>query len=387
MKKHSFFHALLAASAVIPAAGPAFADVKAGVDAWSAGDYKTAIKEWQGPAARGDPDAQFNLAQAYKLGRGVDQDLAKAESLYKMAAEKGHLQAADNYGLLLFQRGERAKAMPYIHAAAGRGDPRAQYVLGIAYFNGDHVPKDWVRAYALVSLAQQAGLPQATNALAQMDQYIPLEQRQQSVPLASELAQQAATNRASQVAALDLGSQVPDAPRPAAAPASPPAPAPTSIASAGQATAAARAAESASPASAGADYARPQSPAVASPPPRGWIELPPNASPMASRPAPGPAVAPAPKPAAPVPAPESAHATTAQGPWRVQLGAFGVAGNADRLWSKVHSRPELAGHSKLLVKAGSLTKLQAGGFSSEADADSACGRLKAAGISCLTVKD
>ena len=56
--------------------------VKAGVDAWSNGDYATAVKAWQAPAAAGDADAMFNLAQAYKLGRGVPQDLAKAEALY-----------------------------------------------------------------------------------------------------------------------------------------------------------------------------------------------------------------------------------------------------------------------------------------------------------------
>ena len=31
----------------------AWADVKAGVDAWSRGDYAAAVHEWQGPAAAG----------------------------------------------------------------------------------------------------------------------------------------------------------------------------------------------------------------------------------------------------------------------------------------------------------------------------------------------
>ena len=54
-------------------------DVKAGVDAWSRGEYKKAVEEWRGPAVAGDADAQFNLGQAYKLGRGVPVDLAMAE--------------------------------------------------------------------------------------------------------------------------------------------------------------------------------------------------------------------------------------------------------------------------------------------------------------------
>jgi cell division protein FtsN len=71
----------------------------------------------------------------------------------------------------------------------------------------------------------------------------------------------------------------------------------------------------------------------------------------------------------------------------VQLGAFGVAANADRLWSRLASRSELSGRTKLLVRAGRLTKLQAGGFASQADADAACNRLKAAGNACMAVKD
>ena len=39
--------ALLAALA----AAPALADVKAGVDAWSRGDYAAAVREWEAPAA------------------------------------------------------------------------------------------------------------------------------------------------------------------------------------------------------------------------------------------------------------------------------------------------------------------------------------------------
>ena len=76
------------------AAAPAIAEVKAGVDAWTAGDFATAVREWAGPAAEGDPDAQFNMGQAYRLGRGVETDVAQAEALYARAAAQGHVKAA-----------------------------------------------------------------------------------------------------------------------------------------------------------------------------------------------------------------------------------------------------------------------------------------------------
>ena len=65
----------------LAAASPVLADVKAGVDAWARGDYEAAIREWRGLASTGDPDAQFNMAQAYRLGRGVEQDLGGRVSL------------------------------------------------------------------------------------------------------------------------------------------------------------------------------------------------------------------------------------------------------------------------------------------------------------------
>ncbi|MFC3594898.1 tetratricopeptide repeat protein, partial [Novosphingobium piscinae] len=194
--------------AALSLAGVARGDVKTGEEAWNRGDYTVAVQQWEGPAEQGDPDAQFHLAQAYRLGRGVPRDLARAEALFAKAAAQGHVEAGDFYGLMMFDRGERTAAMPYVRAAAGRGDARAQYLLGIAHFNGDLEAKDWVRAYALMTLAQSAGLPQAAPAIAQMDQHIPLAQRQAAATLAAKLGEEAETNRRNQLAAVDLGSRI-----------------------------------------------------------------------------------------------------------------------------------------------------------------------------------
>jgi TPR repeat protein len=207
---HKANRAMLGGAALLALAtgGSAWADVKAGVEAWGRGDYAAAVHQWEGPAAVGDPDAMFNLAQAYRLGRGVPQDMGKAEALYARAAAKGHLQAADTYGLMLFQDGRREAALPYVEDAARRGDPRSEYLLGIASFNGDIVPKDWVKAYALLSMANSQGLPQAASALAQMDQNIPLTQRQQAAALAIDMQKQADAARGRELAAADLGAGV-----------------------------------------------------------------------------------------------------------------------------------------------------------------------------------
>ncbi len=347
------FSAKLAGTAlVLAAAAPALADVKAGVDAWSNGDFSRAVVEWQGPAAAGDPDALFNLAQAYRLGRGVEIDNARARRLYEDAARLGHVKAADNYGLMLFQEGEQEKAMPLIRAAADRGDPRAQYVLGLSHFNADYASRDWVRAYALMTLANGAGLPQAQGALTQMDKYVPPAQRAQAQSLARELEAGAKTQRQAELAAVELGSQAAARAVPAAAPAP-------------------------APAVAKAPAAVPVVTAVAAAKPQG---LPPAPKPVTPAPAPA-AVAAAAKPAVtPVPA---ALQPRRAGKWRVQLGAFGVAANADRLWGQVGSHTALAGTRKALVPSGGITRLMAIGFTSEAEASRACASLKREGQACV----
>ena len=172
-------------------AAPAPANVKAGVDAWSRGDFNAAVAEWRGPAVAGDADAQFNLAQAYKLGRGVPVDPALAESWYRKAAVQGHAQSEDNLGLILFQQGKKAEALPWLEKSVVRDERRAELVLGTMLFNGDGATKDWRRAYALVTRASQQGLPQASQTLAQMDGYVSPEERQQGLQTAAQIAQTA----------------------------------------------------------------------------------------------------------------------------------------------------------------------------------------------------
>lgn len=158
--------------------------VRAGVDAYERGDYRTAVEKWRVPANRGNADAQFNMGQAYKLGRGVAADLKQAEEWYRKAALQGHEQAEGYYGLALFENGKRAEAVQWLQRAVSRGDARAQYILGIMLFNGDAVQKDWVRAYALMVRSSTSGLDAAVKARGQMDQYMPLGDRQQGLALA-----------------------------------------------------------------------------------------------------------------------------------------------------------------------------------------------------------
>jgi len=332
--------AIGAALALIALPWGANAGVQEGVEAWRGGDYARAIGEWQPLSEAGDPDAQFNLGQAYKLGRGVPQDMERARNLFGSAARQGHLQAEANYGLILFQDGNREEAMPYIIRAANRGEPRAQYIYGTALFNGDLAPRDWPRAYALMTNANAAGLPQASASLEQMDSYIPLEQRQEGTAMAARMQQESQTT---QIASAPPPPATP-APRPTFTPV--PVPAPVII------------------------------PPVATPPPA--------SPPAASLPMQRPPVA---VTQAPPAAPPAAPPVARTGDWRIQLGSFRERPRAEALWRRVTGREStLANLQPYLVRAGPYTRLQAGPFQTRAQAQRACTAAARAGSECITVR-
>ncbi len=328
----------LAVLALVLGAQAVVADVKTGVDAWTRGEYEAAVKQWREPALKGDPDAQFNMGQAYKMGRGVKTDLVVALDWYKKAAARGHLQAADSYGHLLHYMGKVPESLPYLQASADRGDPRGQYLLGTELFNGVHIEKDWLRAYALMTRASSAGMAPASRSLAQMDQFIPLEQRQQATVLAGEMEQRIGRARATQVAGFPINTTPP-------AKTTKPVPVPSS-----------------------------KILPVATP---GFPSNIPTAPPQPVKIAP---IKPAPVKAAPV------KVAAIGGAWRIQLGAFGEEANAQKLWNSLEAKiGGLATLQPYLKAAGSVTRLQAGPFATRNAADAMCSKVKATGQACISV--
>jgi uncharacterized protein len=313
--------------AALLATTSAYADVKTGIDAYQRGDFAAAVSAWRPLAIAGDADAQYNLGQAYRLGRGVPVDPQMAESWFKKAADQGHERARNAYGLTLFQNGRRQEAIPYVEESAGRGFPQSQYVFATLLFNGDMVEKDWVRSYALMTRAAAGDVAAAKAGLAQLDKYIPLDQRQRGLRLAEvlgnaqpNLAEVGTGSGGTTIARSDPPpSQVPPATRP---------------------------------------------PVVATPKPP--VYKPPVVA----------AVTPTPRPA-PV---------AVGGAWRVQLGAFGNASGASALWSKLQSRIGALGpYQSFIVPAGTVTRLQAGPLPSRAAADKLCASVKSGGNACIPV--
>jgi TPR repeat protein len=158
--------------------------VKAGIEAWQKSDYSAAVGIWRPLADRGDADAQFNLGQAYRLGRGVPINLALAKSWFTKAAEAGHLDAETTLGLLLFQNGDQAGGLKWLRRAADQNEPRAMLVYGTALYNGDGVPQDRLLGYALIDRAANLGLAPAKETLSQLDDLMSDSDRKKALILA-----------------------------------------------------------------------------------------------------------------------------------------------------------------------------------------------------------
>ena len=112
-------------------------DFDAGLKAYQAHDYATAMQNWRPLAEDGAPHAEYNLGLMFAHGYGVPQDSAKAAGWYRKAAEQGVVEAQFNLGLL-YAQGEGVPkdldtARKWFQKAAEKGDPRAAQVLANLY--------------------------------------------------------------------------------------------------------------------------------------------------------------------------------------------------------------------------------------------------------------
>jgi uncharacterized protein len=351
--------ALLAALSASPVmAQPA--GIAEGIAAWQAGDYERAVATWRPLADAGNADAQFNLGQAYRLGRGVAQNMTLAEQWFERAARQRHEQAGANLGLLLFQNGRAREAMPWIQAAALRGDPRAQYVFGTALFNGDILRRDMPRAYAMMTLAARQNFPQAQEQLRQMDGLIAPEDRARGIAMADETGGAAPAPRETYAEREPEPSQTYAGrePEPSQTYAErEPEPSPT--------------------------YAErePEAGVTWQPQPRSRVAEPEPVRPQAAeRPR-----RPDRQVERPAPRPREVR-TAATGTWRVQLGAFSNSANARRAWASLSRRVSALGTLQpAYTSAGPVTRLRTGPVGGRADAVRVCAAVRAAGGDCIPV--
>ena len=407
----------------VAAPAPAVASVRGGVDLWRSGDYAGAVAMWQPFANAGDADAMFNIGQAYKLGRAVARDAGRARDYYRRAAAKGHLPAQANLGIMLFQAGEKPEAVRWLKAAADKGEMRAQYVLGVANWNGDGTARNLTLAYAYLSRASAQGLAEATTALGGLTAVIAPIERANGWAVATSLAAgtgvpglfsgAAASGRIGRDQVIKpmpkpvMTADATPAAAPAPAPVVDPLPAPTAtkpVATlvppvlppvAAKPVIVAAAPSVAPKPAAVPEPAKPSAIAVPKPaekPPSAPVvaaavsatmaatapaAIPPKAIIVAEKPKPVQVAAAVAKPVAKAPP-----------GWRVQLGAFARRAQAEAAWAEVKAKQkQLVANTKPIYEpAGSVTKLQLGPYASKTAARDACARIAFSGRACFVTE-
>ncbi|WLI91478.1 DUF3857 domain-containing protein [Massilia sp. R2A-15] len=149
------------------------ADVVAGRAAARVRDVAGAMARFRAAAARGNPEAQFELASASFVGVGTAQDFAEARRLATLAADQGHAGAINLMGNIFLEgRGapkDEVKALAWYRRAAGLGDALALHNIGNCYrFGYAGMARDPVKAFGYIHDSAEMGNARAQAALSQL---------------------------------------------------------------------------------------------------------------------------------------------------------------------------------------------------------------------------
>ena len=140
-------------------------DFEKGSEAYKAGDFETALREFRLLAEQGNARAQFRLGSMYDEGDGVPEDNAEAVKWYRLAAEQGDAFAQTNLGWM-YEAGkgvlqDYAEAVKWFRLAAEQGNAGAQRNLGLMYENGKGVLQGNVVAHMWYNIASANGYDKA----------------------------------------------------------------------------------------------------------------------------------------------------------------------------------------------------------------------------------
>lgn len=123
-------------------------------------------------AEKGLARAQYNLGAMYAVGLGVEQDDVQAARWVRMAAERGVAEAQYDLGMFYASGAgveqDPSEAARWHREAAAQGHARAQFCLGAMYRIGRGVPRDDARAAKWYRNAADQGLAEAQHNLGVM---------------------------------------------------------------------------------------------------------------------------------------------------------------------------------------------------------------------------
>jgi TPR repeat protein len=134
----------------------------------SASDAEKARTWLTKAAAQGQVDAMYNLGLLLKHGYGAARKSKAAYGWFEAAANKDHLGALNQLGLLAAEGGDHSSAENFFRQGAERGDASAQCGLARCYQEGHGVARDAKKAMQWFRAAAEQDLPEAQYALGLM---------------------------------------------------------------------------------------------------------------------------------------------------------------------------------------------------------------------------
>ena len=176
------------------------AGLEEGVEAYSASDHETALKQIKPLAEEGDPEAQYKLGRMYYTGEVVPIDDRKAIHWFKKAAEQAHARAQYNLGSML-DNGEGTpqdfkQSLLWHTKAADQGEASAQHNLGVMCYKGEGVPRNHVEAFKWFGLSARNGEQPARKALNELSKEMTSAQIEEAMRLLREWKPKAGDSQA-----------------------------------------------------------------------------------------------------------------------------------------------------------------------------------------------
>ncbi len=131
--------------------------------------YEAKVPELLLGAQAGDPDAMYHLAQRYRKGREVPQDIALAVEWLLRSADLGHAHAQSSMGVRYYYGEGVPKnhrlAMKWYLSGAAKQEPEALYNVGDLFDDSDEIPKNPVECCAWMLVAAAHGYRTALDRL------------------------------------------------------------------------------------------------------------------------------------------------------------------------------------------------------------------------------
>jgi len=214
---------IAAALLALALAAPARADLAAGLAAYDAENWETALRELLPEAEAGNAEAQYRVGRIYRrglsvpvnvdlalkwyeagaingsnkamhglalmhdIGEQVPKDLGHAECWYRLAAERGHSPSQYELGNLEHKRLQWTESEHWWNRAMAQGDAYALYSEGRAQL-WNPLREDKIEAYKMLLLAADRGMQSAVETVARIRELGLSDRRQRQFDEARRLA-------------------------------------------------------------------------------------------------------------------------------------------------------------------------------------------------------